>query len=146
MAIVRAATPGDRWRIIRLLEESHQAAGYTFAFEAARADHVLRLHLDRADACALVLDVDEVAQGVLLAAAYDHPFGAGKWAKETVWYITPAHRGRGGLRMLDAYEEWAGSAGCAVVSMAALASNDVSRIYERRGYSPAETHFVKPLG
>jgi GNAT superfamily N-acetyltransferase len=146
MVSVRPAIASDRWRIIRLLEESHHAAGYTFAFEAARADHVLRLHLDRPDACALVLDVDEVAQGVLLASAYDHPFGAGKWAKETVWYITPAHRGRGGLRMLDAYEAWASSIGCAAVGMAALVSNDVSRIYERRGYSAAEMHFVKPLG
>jgi GNAT superfamily N-acetyltransferase len=146
MAVIRTATAADRWRIIRLLEESHQAAGYTFAFEAARADHVLRLHLDQPHACALVLDVEGAAQGVLLAGAYDHPFGAGKWAKETVWYITPAHRGRGGLQMLDAYEAWARGQGCGAVGMAALVTNDVSRIYERRGYSAAETHFVKPLG
>ena len=145
-AIVRGATPADRWRVIRLLEESHAAAGYTFPFEAARADKLFRIHLESDAACAIVLDVDGVAQGILLAAAFDHPFGAGLWAKETVWYISPDHRGRAGMRMLDAYEAWAASKGCAVISMAALSTNDVSRIYERRGYRAAETHFVKPLG
>jgi GNAT superfamily N-acetyltransferase len=143
---VRAAIAADRWRVIRLLEESHRAAGYQFAFEAARADLLLRMHLGQEKACALVLDVDGLAQGILLAAASDHPFGAGLWAKETVWYITPDHRGRNGLRMLDAYEAWAAGLGCAVISMASLVTNDVSAIYERRGYRAAETHFVKPLG
>jgi len=29
--------------------------------------------------------------------------------------------------------------------MASLATNDVSSLYERRGYSAVETHFMKPL-
>lgn len=144
--MIRFATGADRWQVIRLLEQSHHAAGYRFPFEAARADKLFRLHLESDMACAIVLDGDGTAQGVLLASAFDHPFGAGLWAKETVWYIAPDHRGRGGIRMLDAYEAWARGKGCSSISMAALATNDVSRIYERRGYAPAETHFVKPLG
>ena len=85
------------------------------------------------------------ANGVLMAMAFDHPFGAGKWAKETVWYIAPEARGRSALHMLDAYETWAREQGCSAIGMASLATNDVSRIYERRGYAPAETHFVKSL-
>ena len=78
-----------------------------------------------------------------MAAAFEHPFGAGLWAKETVWYISERHRGRGALRMLDAYEMWATGKGCVAIGMASLASNDVSAIYARRGYAPAETHFLK---
>lgn len=83
--------------------------------------------------------------GVLMAMAFEHPFGAGLWAKETVWYISPAGRGSSALRMLDAYEDWARAQGCATIGMASLATNDVSRIYERKGYSPAETHYLKAV-
>lgn len=141
MSTVRHATPEDRLVVIRLLKDSHAAAGFTFPFSAPHADLLFRQHLERG----LVLVAGDLAQGVLMAMTFDHPFGAGKWAKETVWYIAPEARGRAALRMLDAYEAWAREQGCVAIGMASLATNDVSRIYERRGYAPAETHFLKAL-
>lgn len=138
---VRHATDADRLAVIRLLKDSHAAAGFTFPFSAPHADLLFRQHLDHG----LVLVFGQPAQGVLMAMTFDHPFGAGKWAKETVWYIAPEARGRSALHMLDAYETWAREQGCSAIGMASLASNDVSKIYERRGYAPAETHFVKSL-
>lgn len=138
---VRRATACDRIAIIRLLQDSHAAAGFTFPFSAPHADMLFRQHMERG----LVLVTGEPAQGVLMAMTFEHPFGAGKWAKETVWYIAPEERGRAALRMLDTYEAWAREQGCTTIGMASLASNDVSKIYERRGYAPAETHFVKAI-
>lgn len=138
---MRHATLVDRVAVIRLLKDSHAAAGFTFPFSAPYADALFRHHL----AHGLVLVTRNPVQGVLMAATFEHPFGAGKWAKETVFYIAPEARGRSALRMLDAYEAWAREQGCTTIGMASLATNDVSRLYERRGYAPAETHFVKPL-
>lgn len=138
---VRHATPEDRIAVIGLLKESHAAAGFTFPFSAPHADMLFRHHMERG----LVLVAGAPAQGVLMAMTFDHPFGAGRWAKESVWYIAPEARGRAAIKMLDAYEAWAREQGCATIGMASLATNDVSRIYERRGYAPAETHFVKAL-
>lgn len=138
---VRRADEADRVAVIRLLRDSHAAAGFTFPFSAPHADMLFRQHL----AGGLVIVAGQPAQGVLMAMPFDHPFGAGKWAKETVWYIAPEARGRAALRMLEAYEAWAREHGCAAIGMASLATNDVSKIYERRGYAPAETHFVKAL-
>lgn len=138
---VRHATEADRLAVIRLLKESHNAAGFTFPFSAPHADALFRAHM----ASGLILVTGSPARGVLMASTFDHPFGAGKWAKETVWYIAPDARGRAALQMLDAYEAWAREQGCAVIGMASLVSNDVSRLYERRGYAPAETHFLKAL-
>ncbi|MDQ0456051.1 GNAT family N-acetyltransferase [Rhizobium paknamense] len=145
MMEVRSGSFADRFQAVTLLRQAHAAAGSTFRFEAARADLVYRQHLDNPQACALVLDDGGTAHGLLLAAAFDHPFGAGLYAKETVWFIAPQARGRGGLKMLDAYEAWARTIGCAAIGMAALSTNDVSRLYQRRGYSAAETHFLKHL-
>jgi GNAT superfamily N-acetyltransferase len=138
---VRRATEADRLAVVRLLKASHAAAGFTFPFSAPHADRLFREHM----ASGLVLVLGEPAQGVLMARTFEHPFGAGLWAKETVWFIAPEARGRAALQMLDAYEAWAREQGCTTIGMASLASNDVSRIYERRGYAPAETHFVKTL-
>ena len=138
---VRRADEADRLRVIALLRDSHASAGFSFPFSAPHADALFRAHMERG----LILVCGRPAQGLLMAATFDHPFGAGKWAKETVWYVAPEARGRSALRMLDAYEAWARGQGCVTVGMASLATNDVSRIYERRGYAPAETHFLKSL-
>jgi len=138
---IRRAEESDRLRVVALLRDSHKAAGFTFPFDAARAEHLFKTHL----AGGLVLMLGRPARGVLMATAFDHPFGAGRWAKETVWYIDPVARGRGAIRMLDAYETWAREQGCTTIGMASLASNDVSGLYLRRGYQPAETHFTKAL-
>ena len=138
---IRHALPEDRLAVIHLLRESHSVAGFAFPFSAPHADLLFRQHME----CGLVLVCGQPAQGVLMAMTFYHPFGAGKWAKETVWYIAPSARGRSALQMLDAYEAWARRQGCTTIGMASLASNDVSKIYERRGYAPAETHFVKAL-
>jgi GNAT superfamily N-acetyltransferase len=140
---VRHARPEDRDRVVALLRESHAAAGFTFPFQAAYADRLFRQHLASPLACAIV--AGDPVLGILLAVAYEHPFGAGRIAKETVWFVSPKARGRLGLAMLEAYEAWARSLGCTSAGMASLSSNDVSRIFERRGYAPIETHFAKPL-
>lgn len=139
--MVRPATSADRTTVIRLLKDSHAAAGFTFPFSAPHADLLFREHM----ASGLVLVLGNPVQGVLMARTFDHPFGAGKWAKETVWYIAPEARGRSAFQMLDAYEAWAREQGCTTIGMASLATNDVSGIYQRRSYAPAETHFLKAL-
>jgi hypothetical protein len=140
---VRPAAPEDRLRVVSLLRDSHRAAGFTFPFRGAYAEQLFKLHTTDPMACCLLLG--KPAQGMLMARAYEHPFGAGLWAKETVWFIAPEARGRAALQMLDAYEAWARGLACVSIGMASLASNDVSRIYERRGYRTAETHFLKAL-
>ncbi len=140
---VRFATVEDRDRVVALLRESHEAAGFTFPFQAAYADRLFQQHMASPMACVLV--AGSRAHGVLMACASEHPFGAGRIAKETVWYVTPEARGRGAVKMLDSYEAWARSVGCVSAGMASLSTNDVSSLYERRGYSAVETHFMKPL-
>ena len=140
---IRFADATDRDRVVALLRESHAAAEFTYPFRAAYADALFQQHLASDKACVLVSG--KPAQGVLMACAFEHPFGAGRIAKETVWYVTHKARGRGAIKMLDAYEGWARSIGCVSVGMASLATNDVSSLYERRGYSAVETHFMKPL-
>ena len=105
----------------------------------------------RTGPCGLVVsapegDVAGVAQGILMAISFEHHFGPVLLAKETVWWIDPAHRGRAAVQMLDAYEAWAASKKCQFVGMAGMGADpDVAKLYLRRGYRVAETHFLKAL-
>lgn len=139
--MVRHATPADRPVVVALLRAFHAAAGCTFAFDPVRAAALFTAHM-MPGACVLVT---EDLTGLLMATASDHPFGLGKVARETFWFVSPGARGRAGFELLDTYEGWAREQGCVSVGMTALASNDVSAIYRRRGYAVAETHFTKAL-
>lgn len=143
--MVRFATDTDKQACIRLLRESHEAASFVFRFQAAYASALFDGHMSHPHACALVLEHEGQVQGVLMASWFEHPFGAGRYAKETVWYVAPIARGRAAIKMLAAYEAWARDQDCVAVGMASLITNDVSSLYERCGYAPVETHFVKSL-
>lgn len=152
--MIRAATRSDCRRVVQLLENSRTGAGFddpngptgfTFPFDPVCAERLFLSHLAPRH-LALVHDVDGVAQGVLLAVATQHPFGPVWLAKETVWWIEPAHRGRAALQMLAAYDTWWRDQGCQFGGMAGMGEDPAVRVlYERRGYRAVETHFLKAL-
>lgn len=152
-ASVRPARPADLQRVVRLLRNSHTAAGFSdgtnpmqYPFVASYAVATFVSHLHDPDSLAVVLDVDGIAQGMLLARVFDYELGPVRLTKETVWWVEPAHRGRAASAMLDAYEAWAAERGAVVAGMAALAASPRAEvIYRRRGYLPTETHFLKAL-
>jgi hypothetical protein len=153
--MIRLATIADKARVITLLEHSRAAAGFTnndgitgfsFAFDPAYAERLFLTHMLRADMLCLVLEQDEIAQGVLMAVACEHPFGPVRLARESVWWIEPDYRGMAAIRMLDAYEDWAQAQDCDYSGMAGMGLDPgVSKLYLRRGYKPAEVHFLKAI-
>ncbi|WP_316191315.1 MULTISPECIES: GCN5 family acetyltransferase [unclassified Bradyrhizobium] len=161
MSTVRPATVTDTARCVELLRSFHGAwrdevggslvdAGADperLDFSADHAERVVRAHLRGGFACAFVFAVDGLAEGLLLAAAFEHSFAPLWIAKETAWWIEPQHRGsRAAGQMLDAYQGWARERGCVFGGMAGMGDDpDVGVLYRRRGYIVAETHFLKAL-
>ena len=153
--MIRAAVLADQDDVVRLLEHSRQGAGFdqadgltgfSFPFDRGYALQLFLAHLIGMRCC-LVLEAGGAAQGVLMAVADPHPFGPVWLARETVWWIEPAWRGGGAaLRMLQAYEAWARDRGCAFIGMAGMGADpEVAKLYLRRGYRAAETHFLKAV-
>jgi hypothetical protein len=147
------AVPQDEVAVITLLRQSHGAAGFhrddggfSFAFDPAYAQRLFMAHLIAPAAICLVLkpSAEDPARGVLMACEAEHPFGAVRMARETVWFIDPLYRGSSAMRMLDQYERWANQRGCQFAGMAGMGDDpDVAKLYRRRGYQAAETHFLK---
>jgi Acetyltransferase (GNAT) family len=153
--IIRHATIADKVRVIRLLEHSRAAAGFdnpdglsgfAFPFDPAYAERLFLTHMLRPDMLCLVLEADGEAQGVLMAHALEHPFGPVRLAHETVWWIEPDYRGLSAPRMLDAYEDWCHEQDCDFSGLAGMGADPgVGKLYLRRGYKPAELHFLKAI-
>lgn len=154
--MIRRATALDKSRAIELLKNSREGAGFdsatgvsgfVFPFSPAHAERLFVRHITSRAAVAIVHDVEGVAQGILLATAFEHPYGPVLVAKETLWWIEPAHRGgTTAIRMLDAVEKWAREQGCKFVGVAGMGDDPrVGALYERRGYRGAEVHFLKGL-
>lgn len=140
---VRYATIEDRIAIVALLRDAHAAAtSMPVPFSEPHAMALVDRHIADSNLLALVLGNDPV--GVLLASVQDHPYGGAQYALEAAWWIAPDVRGRSAMAMLDAYEQWAVERECAFCQVAALVSfPQAARLYERRGYRPVETHFMK---
>lgn len=146
----------DRSRVVELLRDSRIGAGFdrtngisgfVFPFDPAYAARLFVQHVTAPNAVCFVLDVDGVAQGVLMAVAFDHPYGPVRVAKESMWWIDPAHRGgAAAIRMLDALDAWGREQGCDYSGVAGMGADPaVSKLYERRGYRAAELHHLKAL-
>jgi GNAT superfamily N-acetyltransferase len=128
-----------------MARDFHAAASMPVAFDAAYAAAVASAYIADGDKLCLVLNRDGVA-GVLAAHVYQHPLAPVLAADELMWWIDPAHRGRGALAMLAAYEDWARGKGCALIGMATPPDDErAAAIYRRTGYAPAGAHFFKTI-
>lgn len=81
--------------------------------------------------------------GVIAGIAYPYYFSGELVAQELFWWADS-----GGLKLLQAFEEWARNAGAKRVLMICLESVEpdrVARIYTRRGYIPIERTFMRTI-
>lgn len=85
-------------------------------------------------------------RGAIAGVLYENVFDGEPCATELFWYVWPGAQKGAGSALLSAFEEWAVSRKATRVTMAYMLHNMPERLahfYERRGYSPFETHYVK---
>jgi GNAT superfamily N-acetyltransferase len=143
--VIREATLADVPRLvdlgIRWIGEGPYAAHITPSAEAMaklaagliEADHGLILVYERAGRIL----------GMIGVIATFHPYSGSPVMSEMFWYVEPESRGVG-VRLLRAAEEW-GRSHSIVDSIMISPSPKVSAFYERLGYKPLETQFIKAL-
>lgn len=156
--MIRLADDKDRMRVVRLLKEQAEFAGFsdgTFGvkvpLQGSYGVNLFNMHTTQPNCVCIVYEHEDhpgVAQGVLLGATYEHPMGPVRIAKDTAFYLRPKYRqGSIGIKMTKAYEEWAmKDQRCDAVVLGALAKYpEVCSLYERLGYKQAEVTFIKSV-
>jgi hypothetical protein len=154
--LIRPAIVSDKTRVIQLLKDSREGAGFdrpdglsgfVFPYDPAYAERLFLHHISDPHSVCLVHDVSGVAQGALMAVAFEHPYGPVWLAKDTIWWIDARYRGGAtAVRMLDAFEKWARLQGCKFSGVAGMGEDpNIANLLKRRGYRAAEVHFLKAL-
>ena len=147
--MIRLAAAADVDRIVsmglRFISESAYR-GHLVPDRASSTQFVARL-VDGAygTASAVLVAGDDVALvGMLGLFCFPHPFSGALVATETFWWVDPAHRGRDGIRLLEAGLAWAVAHDATAIFMIAPNAK-VARFYERRGFVAVETSYVRAL-
>ena len=110
---------------------------------------VLRALVERifADGVAFVAEVDGAVVGMIGGFAFREGFAGELMLDELAWFVDPAcRRGSLGPRLLAAWETWARQNGIAALRMVApRGAYHVAAFYERLGYDPIDTAYLKRL-
>lgn len=133
--------------IIEVLREFHTFSGYEFPFDPEYAKTMLIRVGNDPNGLVLTLDTETgETVGCIVAISAEHHMSPVKVATELVWWVKPEHRGRHSLDLLTMVEYWAKELqGCQYVCMISLESNDVGKIYQKRGYTLKEHAYMKEL-
>jgi GNAT superfamily N-acetyltransferase len=142
--MVRPATLADVPRVVEMAEHFGASDLYSslLRVDPARIGAFVVGLLDREDGVLLVYERDGVVVGMVALIAFAHHWTGEQVASELVWWVEPEARGRAGLVLLKAAEQWARAHGCAVVQMIAP-SPEVARFYAAVGYTEVERGFQR---
>lgn len=153
MITIREATPADTAALIRIGEsftggiEPYRSLFGRLPLERVEANVEVMLALAVDRAVVLVAVDEDVVCGVLVLVEVTNLYNGELWADEFVWWVDPAYVGRGaGPRLLAAGEVWACARGLRWMKMIAPQGSRIGRYYERQGYVPVETAYMKRLG
>lgn len=147
--ILRAAVASDRDAVVSLGLCFHAETPYgeLLHVDPDRIGAQFDVALDRG--VVFVAEVDDgmippALVGFLALAALTHMLSGDRYAEEMGWFVLPPYRtGTVGPRLLRRAEEWAKTNGCVFLKVAAPEGTDVGYYYERAGYLPIETAYLK---
>lgn len=150
--VVRPAEPDDLPALMRMTQEFHAASPcstYIPFCPASMADTLHRLAVSDSS-CLLVGAVGGDVQGMIAGVASPHYVNAAHTTThELFWWVDPkARHTRLGLRLLQAFEDWAkqmGSGTLFMASTATLTPDKLARFYQRKGYGAVDVNYAKNL-
>jgi GNAT superfamily N-acetyltransferase len=145
---MRVETYSDRYfqDILNLVEHFHEEAVSEYA--GFPEPVVLADAIRNADpGNSFLMLEDGRCEGILYGVRSLFPSNGKKVFQEVIWYVNKSHR-LNGVRLLREVEKILKSQGTEIIIMAVLENSKTEKIksfYERVGYKPMETHYVRSL-
>lgn len=146
--MIRHATNEDIFDILILAKQFCKEAPDTYVFNKDKVETWIKAGIENDHMCMLVYEDDTGdIQGGILGVVSEMFMSGESLATEFAWFMSKEHRGgTGAIRLVKAFEEWAKENNAKYIVMADLVGlQDLSKLYERRGFELAERSFIKEI-
>lgn len=145
--MIRRATPEDLPHLRGLATEFYHTTKFLKGFDFRRWCDTWGLLLRGGGAIFLAETSDLRHIGAIGGVAFPDINTGEITATEFFWLVDPAYRGCG-VRLYQAFENWARIEGCTQIRMVALTdsmSEELDRFYKHKGFERQEVHYSKSL-
>lgn len=145
--MLRLADQNDLSDVLRMARRFHEESPYSgMSFSEDRLKDFFSIYLsDPTKVIVILSEQDGRPRGMICGMADSPHFSDEKAATELAWWMDPEYRkSKDSVLLMRAYEDWGRRIGASVTQMALLSSSpDVSKLYEKSGYSLTERTYVK---
>lgn len=140
----------DLERFVELCRNFHQHSPYTaHKFDPSVVIEMANTIIDSnkmESVAILLMDDNDVAQGMIVGVSSSLPFSKDKIGLELVWWVEEAYRGtRKSIEMALAYKDWTKRIGCSLVQMSMLTNTNTDKIdkmYNKLGLHLSEQSYL----
>lgn len=139
---VREAAEADLPRLIEMGRAALEAAPLDLPFSEPWLRRTFHHLMSSKFGLVLVLEHSGSSVGMLMASVGESPLSPVLLAQEIALWVDPEHRGRGLRQMLQCYEAWARIRGAAHTGLCTFHDPRTTKVFQRLGYHPIETHYV----
>lgn len=148
---MKVETYSDRFflDVVKLVENFHlEALGeYEDLLDPDVVIEAIKTHKDTNASNAFLLIIDDVCQGILFGTRFKSMTSGQQIFQEIIWYVNEPYR-RYGIRLLKEVQKILKSNGVSIMIMAVLENSKTEKLksfYERVGFKPMETHYIRSL-
>ena len=142
---IREATEEDALDCLILFKQFHKESKVPYSWDAKKTQEVFIQTLPLENFVTFVAERENDVVGFICGLYAEPFFSSEKISTEVAWFVNKEYRNStAGFRLMKAYEEWAKGKGVKYVGMTYLENiTDLSEVYEKKGYSKAETQYMK---
>lgn len=143
---IRNATHDDLFDLLVLARGFSKEAPAMHKWDKDKTEAMLKTCLDNDATTILVMDQEGEVVGGLVGVVQPLFMSQTVVASELAWFVDPAHRGKGAIKLVKAFEVWAKQMGADYTTMADIRGiADLSKLYERMGYELTEAAYSKKV-
>jgi len=135
-------------QVARLGEKFYSKTGLSGSFRHETFSVMWNKCLSMGIAATWVTKKDEVITGIIGMSLSFGIMDGRTLAEETFWFVDPEHRGRDGLRLFVAAEEWARDVGAHSMTMSCMQElnpEKLEKFYTSHEYRKLQTMYIKDL-
>lgn len=144
---IRNAVEEDLLDCLMLFKQFHKESKIPHTWSGSKAEQVFKASLESDTFNVIVATLDKEIIGFIVCLVYELPFAVERIATDVAWFVHKDYRNTSAaFRLLSEYEKWAKEKGAKYINLAYLENvSDLSRVYTKRGYKKAETHYTKEI-